>query len=569
MIRAIYNYIRKSWDSIKPNTDLVVENLKKYKRPVTYVSVIWILILVALAASSPRSSVGSSDQQVKFPSAAQQATIARSRDIGVFYPKMPADVQESKVVEVGVSEEKVLVSKRKVNNIHKKKKKKPKKQILKNGIQDPLKRIDLMLTKLELITSNIDTFKDHSEDAIQELHVFCKDLSRYVYVGTRPVENDNSRPELLDSLGRHAPTRLQIGDWRHTTSIPCVPRTLVVRWGAALLDLLEDRISESNPMKPFIHCLNQNTTFGNFWSERLTSRGDDPRSEVMFQRVQLEQVHHVLMKERLETLYENYQPQQIALMTRHLLHPDAEPVDVPIFNDLDIVAVRSIIRGLMLPKHRYGVIPQFTTTENRVAVDMFQIMSYSHGIFLEFHPLHPISLILNQEALYTKYIQKRGDISCKLTRTNLMTTAIVEARVNVSGVTFDLLRTMLSRIPLVNKVSFMVNGLTVFVEDHFPMEMLLQAGYQHSPICNFNLEQERLRNEARANFNEELFRANYNETTRDMSAEVVLFRAFEKRNYTFQMSEIHSRVFCDFRFEITIDFDLFSELSKITSQKQN
>ena len=36
---TIYNFICKSWDSVKPNTDLFVENLNKYERPITYRSV--------------------------------------------------------------------------------------------------------------------------------------------------------------------------------------------------------------------------------------------------------------------------------------------------------------------------------------------------------------------------------------------------------------------------------------------------------------------------------------------------------------------------------------------------
>ena len=428
-----------------------------------------------------------------------------------------------------------------------------------------------MLTDLELITSNIDTLKDDSQDAMQELHVFFKDLSRYVYFGTQPVENDPSRPELLDSLGKHARTTLQIGDLRHTFKCLWVPKTVVPRWGTLLLDLLEERISESNRMKPLIHCLFQNTTFGHFFGTRLTSRGDDPRSEVMFRRVQLEQVHHLLMRERLQTVYENYQPEQIALMVHNLLHPNAEPVDMPILNDLEILDVRSTIRGLMLPNHRHGVIPRFTRTENRVAVDIFQILSTSTGIFLEFHPLHPVSVMLKQEALYTKYIQKGGDISCKFTRTDVMTTGIVEARLNVSGVTFDVLRTIISRIPLVKRASPMVNGLILLAEEHFPVEVFCQAGYHHSATSNFNLEQEHLRNGALANFNKELFRANYDETTRDMSAQVVPFRSFERRDpdHANHLHEIHSRTFYNLRFEITIDFDLFAELLKITGQKQS
>ena len=73
--------------------------------------------------SISRSFLKSSDEEVKFPSAAQQATIYRWRDIGVFYPKMLADVKEVKVTEVRVSEEKVLVSEEKVLSVYKKKKK--------------------------------------------------------------------------------------------------------------------------------------------------------------------------------------------------------------------------------------------------------------------------------------------------------------------------------------------------------------------------------------------------------------------------------------------------------------
>ena len=138
---------------------------------------------------------------------------------------------------------------------------------------------------------------------------------------------------------------------------------------------------------------------------------------------------------------------------------------------------------------------------------------------------------------------------------------MIETRVNVSAVACDVLKTVISRIPLIKKTSPLVNALTLFGQEFFAFEMHLQAGLQHNDAVNFNVQQERLRTARMALYN-------LNIVNTRLEREVTFFPLMNRRNYANHMSEIYSRSFYDVRFLFTIDLDLFGKLATLTASKE-
>ena len=310
-------------------------------------------------------------------------------------------------------------------------------------------------------------------------------------------------------------------------------------------------------MKPLVTSLLDSTTIGHFFATRLTRRGnEDTPSEVMFKKTSLEEHHRLMMKDQVEHICRNYDQQEMAILVRDMLFPNIDPMNAPILNH---GIVRLMVRSLFLPRCR--------TTDNRFMVAITQLKSISAGILFEFHPLRPVFVMLKQENFWTRYVEKRVDIALRRTRTNIMATDILEARINASGITFDALRALTSRTPLIKRAYPVINFVTSCVQEFFPMEVFLHAGHQHSESVNFNLEQESLRNEQMVHYNSRVFMANYNMFTGMVNPEVTLFRAFNRRDHINHLAEIHSRTFYDVRFMITIDFDVFGKLAKITAPK--
>ena len=106
-----------------------------------------------------------------------------------------------------------------------------------------------------------------------------------------------------------------------------------------------------------------------------------------------------------------------------------------------------------------------------------QIKSTSSGMLFEFHPLNPTLVMLKQESFWTKYIQKRLDIALRCTQTDTMTTSMIEARINIAGISFDALRAVTARTPLIKKAFPVVNALTLFGQEFFPLEMFARRDF--------------------------------------------------------------------------------------------
>ena len=224
-----------------------------------------------------------------------------------------------------------------------------------------------------------------------------KKLRRYFYLGTSSIESDPSRLELRDSLARHAPTTVQIGNFKRIFHFPCLPRTAIFKSGNIALDLLEHKISASSSMKPLIRSFIDNTTIGHFWTTKTTSRGDDGHSRDMYLRTYVEQQHHLLMLEQMHSVYQNVDPRHMFVILYHFLHPDEPLPPVPVLDEAGINAVRILVRAFYVPHHQTGYvgdIPGLINVENRVLVRNHQIKSFSSGFIFEFKLLSPTLLML-------------------------------------------------------------------------------------------------------------------------------------------------------------------------------
>ena len=396
---------------------------------------------------------------------------------------------------------------------------------------------------------------------VKDLHVINKKLNRFFYIGTRAVETDPYQLELQNPWGIHSPTTVQIGHFKHTFRIPRIPRTAILKSNNIALAILEHKITASSPIKTFVTSLLKNSTIGPFFTSRITCQGNDLRSQALYLKTYMHQWHHLLMIEQIQSVHDNLNLQQMFVIFFHLLHPNQQIPPLPVLNQDGINHIRSMVREFFVPRYQAGDIPGIITVDNRVLVRDHQIKSTSCGILFEFNALRPTFVILKQENLWTKYIQRRLDITLRRTQTRMMVTNIIEARVNVGNVGCDVLRAVISRIPLVKQASPVVNALTLFGQDFFALQIHCQAGFQHSNSINFNSEQELQRTAQMARYN---FRI----AEHRLHHQITLFPPMNRTNYANHMQPVNSRTFYDMKLLFTIDFDLLGKLVQITSPKE-
>ena len=178
----------------------------------------------------------------------------------------------------------------------------------------------------------------------------------------------------------------------------------------------------------------------------------------------------------------------------------------------------------------------------------------------QLNPLHPTLVILKPRGLLARYIEDRLNIALRRTKTDLMTTHLLEAEINLSRIAFDGLRAVTARIPLIKKGYPVVFAVTLFAEECFPVEVICQFGHQHSPFVNFNAHQERLRTDDMIAYN-----AYVEQQMRHRVTFLPPVSRKSLRNRLNGFEEINSRIFYDIRFGVMCNFDLFGQLSKLTA----
>ena len=341
------------------------------------------------------------------------------------------------------------------------------------------------------------------------------------------------------------------------------PWTTMFHWGNVAFDLLEHNISVPRSLKPLVTCLKNNITISHFCSTRTTSRGDRAHSEAMFWRTYVEQRHHELMFTQMLRVYRYVDPRHMLVLLHHFVHP-AEPFPpIPVLNEDGINAVGVMTRAYFMPQYLAGNIadiPEVINVENHMVAPNHRMKTINSGFVFEFKPLNPTLLLLKQEGFWARYLQRRVDITLQHTRTNIIKTNMIDTRVNVSGVGLDILRSIISKTPVIKKATPVVNRLSLLAQEFVALELHLQLGLTYGDVVNFNVQQE-LQRTAR------MSRYNWIIMQNMQQREVTFFQPMNRRNYENHLAEIHSKSFHNVGFVITIDIDLFEKLAKFRKLK--